>query len=175
MQQLTISVTDVPDVDIEPDTGGTLETTNDDGLTFHMQIPAGSVDQPTKIVYTKLPTPTKGLTKHTFAKHAFKLIAYQNGVEVPDFVLTESFTITLQYKDVPGEKERTIQLYFLDNGTWVEVGTITYDPDNDTVTIVIAGGQARLAAGQSFGEFALFYPEATTGGFSTVYMPLVMR
>lgn len=175
MQQVTISVTDVPDVDIAPDTGGTLETTNDEGLTFHMHIPAGAVDQLTTIVYTKLATPTKGLTKHQSAKHAFTLIAYRNGVEVPDMLLTEAFTITLQYKDVPGEKERTIQLYYLDNGTWVEVGTITYDPDNDTVTIVISGGQVRLAAGQPLGEFALFYPEeAAPGGFS-VYMPLVMR
>jgi Leucine-rich repeat (LRR) protein len=141
--------------EVSSSTGGILNLPDSLGGYVSVEVPAGSVAQPTTLVIEPLAAPAEAPGGMMFADQAFSLDAYVGGVVQEGQSFVQPLFVTLAYSDeqVAGLDEASLALYYWDGATWMDVAT-TCSP---------ASTYVRDLAGNTLGvsvchlsDFALF-------------------
>ncbi len=171
-----ITIAAGPSTTVSPTLAGTLVYTDGQGNTTTISIPAEAVTGSLTLHYTPLTQTFPAPQGMAFARHAFTLEAFQNGLPLPLFTLHHPATITLEYSDadVQSIAEDSLAVYaWLEEekgeeaeGAWYLAAStcnpsniLPPQPDENLSRLTIC----RL------GEFALF------GRQWSIYLPLLMR
>ncbi len=168
---VTLTYTEyAPQMWVEPEVGGTLVYTDSNGLTTRLEVPGGAVKDTTLIQYTPMPTVSGQVSGFLFARHAFQLEAFVNGVLQPGFVFLKPTTITIHYADADvKDMNKSVLLLHTweeDNEKWVPVetcgdwpGGYRHYPANNVLQVQIC----------HLSKFALF------GEKPTILLPVIRK
>ena len=160
-------------VQVVPGQPATFEAVHANGGITTLDLPAGSVNVTTTLVYTALQTVNTVPANWVFADHAFELNAYQNGVLMPGFAFNLPMYVAIEYTDdgVAGIDENTLQLMVWNGSAWVDAAA-TCSPTStyirNTETNIIGVNVCHLT------EFALFGQALPTVP-PDFYLPLLFR
>ncbi len=158
--------------EVNVEQGGSMNVTNNRGLTCNVQVPPNGVAEAITLHYQEASTPsTKPGTRFAHGGHAFTLTAHRNGEELADYTFAQPATMRFNYDDsgMSLEEEQRLLLYSRSTSSdpWELAATAThhaYDTDNNQVTVLV----------DHLSEFALFYEQDATQ-IQTVYLPLITR
>jgi hypothetical protein len=161
-------------VNVLPGQAASFTANHQNGGSTTLNLPAGSVNVTTTLVYTALQNVSTVPANMLFADHAFELNAYQGGVLQPGFAFNLPMNVTIDYTEagVAGIDEATLVLMYWNGSAWVDVATTcspnstyTRDAANNTLSI----GVCHLT------EFGLFGEELVIPTTPTLYFPLLAR
>ncbi|MGB0387705.1 MAG: carboxypeptidase regulatory-like domain-containing protein [Ardenticatenaceae bacterium] len=156
-------------VTLPPASNTTLTISDTQGLLTDLEWPAGSVRITTTLRLT--PTLAANEANFAFAAHAFELMAYQNGHQMPDFTFNTPFTITLRYSEadvrlISHKNQNQLALWWQQDDTWQDATQSCHTPtayQRDTSNKQISVPICRI------GRLALFGPT------HQLYLPLLFR
>lgn len=160
-------------VQVLPGQPATYTGVHPNGGITTLNIPAGSVNVTTTLVYTPLQTVSTVPTSWSFADHAFELNAYQGGVLMPGFAFNQPMQVAIEYTEngVTGIDENTLQLMYWNGSAWVDAATTcspastyTRDTGNNLISVAVC----------HLTEFALF-GQPTVVPSDDVYLPLLTK
>lgn len=160
-------------VQVLPGQPATYTGVHPNGGITTLNLPAGSVNVTTTLVYTPLQTVSTVPTSWSFADHAFELNAYQGGVLMPGFAFNQPMQVAIEYTEngVAGIDENTLQLMYWNGSAWVDAATTcspastyTRDTGNNLISVAVC----------HLTEFALF-GQPTVVPSDDVYLPLLTK
>lgn len=160
-------------VQVLPGEPATYTGVHPNGGITTLNLPAGSVNVTTTLIYTPLQTVSTIPTTWSFADHAFELNAYQGGILMPGFAFNQPMQVAIEYTEngVASIDENTLQLMYWNGSAWVDAAT-TCSPastyNRDTGNNLISVAVCHLT------EFALF-GQAIVVPADDVYLPLLTK
>lgn len=157
-------------VNVLPGQPATYTANHPNGGSTTLNLPAGSVNVTTTLVYTALQNVSTVPTNMLFADHTYALNAYQGGVLMPGFAFNLPMNVTIHYTEagVDGIDEATLLLMYWNGSAWVDAAT-TCSPTSTYVRD--AGANTLSVAVCHLTDFALFGEAA----IQDIYMPLLAR
>ncbi|HDQ73409.1 MAG TPA: DUF11 domain-containing protein [Chloroflexi bacterium] len=155
-------------VHVDPEEGGLLVASGDDGATVTVEIPPGAVSEAVQLTFASLPEVVDPPAAFSFAGQAFALEVYTGGLLQGGVVFHNPVTLTIEYvaADVEGLDEDTLTLRYRNGETWAEDGITVVQRDVDKHRLV-----THI---EHLTEFALF-AQAPQDERYTIYLPLVQR
>lgn len=159
----TLTPTQGVEVTIEPETGGTISYTDEQGSQVEVNVPPGAVDQIITLHFVPVdsPEPNPGFM---FAGIAFDLNAYQDQTLLEGFVFNVPISVTIQYTDqaVEGLIESALTLEYWDGTAWLDAACGPYErhPEDNWLRVPIC----------HLSQFALFGNDKYM-----IYQPIILR
>ena len=138
---------------VTEETGGSLTFTNDQGRDTSLQVPSGTVDQPTQVNIAQIPLPPNLPSDFNYTGDSFELTAIVSGT-IPGGVvqgavdILGTYTLTVEYdgSGLSDSQESNLRLNSWQDGMWVEetssvvdttINSITAAPDHFSIWAVL--------------------------------------
>jgi hypothetical protein len=161
------------EVVVTPDALAEFTLAGSEGSSIAIQIPAGAVTDPTRLVIIPATEPTTAPASLSFAGQAFTLEAYRDDVRLEPFAFEQPVTATLDYLDwqILGFDEATLKLYVWEDPDWVDAAATCSPPSSYVREPEL--NRLRVAICH-LSEYALL--GVHTGQYhSTAYLPVMMK
>lgn len=155
---------------VAPGRAGELRYSYDDNKRIMVHLADNVVDQPTTFRIQLQSLPIGANDGLQFLQRAFTLVAERDGVEVPDLLLLNPVTITVEYSDNDGsgfsEEEIGLYLYSTTAEQWRREDVTPWQHDLERNVL-----QVRI---HRVGDYALFAPLSAPATHA-IYLPMVLN